>query len=435
MIFPRSFLAVCIAVLAAFPRLSVASILGIDFGQATTKAALVSPGIPFEIVLTRDSKRKDVSAIGFKKDERLYGNSATTFAARSPENVFSGMKSLLGLSILSPEAEVYMEQHPGVTLAPSGNRSTVSFKAIDTTFAIEELLGMSFAHVKSLAESMLPKDSAVTTIRDVAITVPPFFTSLQRKALIDAAEIGGLRVVALVSDGVATAINYASTRTFTSEKQYHMILDIGAGSTSATLVSFQEGPVGNSIAGKTALNITVESVGYDSSLGGDLLDQRIYEILLARFTTNHGTGIESNARALVRLHKEAERAKTILSANQEVRVSVESLYDDIDLRTVVTRAEFEEAIADVLPRLHQPIETALSKAKLDILEVSSVILMGGSTRVPIFQNVLVKEILNGDASKVSKGINADEAAVLGAAFRGVTVSRQFKTTKEINVIE
>ncbi|KAK7203878.1 Hsp70 protein-domain-containing protein [Myxozyma melibiosi] len=420
--------------LALAPSAVLCAVLGIDFGQSSTKAALVSPGVPFEIVLTRDSKRKDVSGLAFKGDERLYGGSAAAIAPRVPATSFLNFKPLLGKSVDSDEAELYLSRHPGSTLIPAGNRSTVSFKTPDSSFPIEELLGMSFSHIKKLAEEMLPKDSATNSVYETSVTVPPYFTTVQRRAIIDAAEIGGLKVVSLVSDGVATAINYASSRTFTSEKQYHFIFDVGAGSTSATLVSFQEGKASGSMFGKSALNITVEGVGYDTALGGDLLDDRVYQLLLSKFVEAHGSGIESNPRALIRLRKEAERAKTILSANTEVRVSAESLYDDIDFRTILTRAEFEAAIEDLLPRIRKPFEAALAKAGADILDVNSVIIMGGSSRVPVFQQVLVKDVLKGDASKVSKNVNADEAAVLGATFRGVSVSKQFKT-KDINIIE
>ncbi|KAK9240320.1 Hsp70 protein-domain-containing protein [Lipomyces kononenkoae] len=424
----------CLISLVLIPAPAIAAILGIDFGQSTTKAALVAPGVSFEIVLTRDSKRKDVSGVAFNGEERLYGSAAAGIAPRAPTTAFLHFKSLLGRSVSSLEAETYMAQHPGVDLTPSGNRSTVSFKTPDSSFPIEEILGMSISHLKTLGEEMLPKSSATSRIYDVAITVPPYFDSVQRKAIIDAAEIAGVRVTALVHDGVATAINYASSRSFNQEKQYHFILDMGAGSTSATLVSFQEIQEGGSRFGKSSLNITIEGVGFDQDLGGDLLDQRIYEVLLARFTAAHGDGILSSPRSLVRLHKEAERVKTILSANTEVISSMESLYDDIDFRTIVSRAEFEDAIQDVLPRVAKPFEDALQAANLDILDIKSVILMGGTTRVPIFQQVLVKDVLKGDATKVSRSVNADEAAVMGATFRGVSVSKQFKT-KEISVLD
>ncbi|KAK9366521.1 heat shock protein 70 family [Lipomyces kononenkoae] len=424
----------CLISLVLIPAPAVAAILGVDFGQSSTKAALVSPGVPFEIVLTRDSKRKDVSGVAFNGDERLYGSAAAGIASRTPSSAFLHFKPLLGRSVSSSEAEIYMAQHPGVDLIPSGNRSTISFKTADSSFPVEELMAMSLTYLRTLGEEMLPKSSATSRIYDVAITIPPYFDSVQRKAIIDAAEIAGLRVTALVPDGVATAINYASSRSFNSEKQYHFILDMGAGSTSATLVSFQEVQEGSSRFGKSSLNITVEGVGFDQYLGGDLLDQRIYEFLLARFVAANGDGILSSPRSLVRLHKEAERVKTILSANTEVVSSVEGLYGDIDFRTIVSRAEFEDAIQDLLPRIAKPFRDALQAANLDILDVQSVILMGGTTRVPIFQQVLIKDVLKGDATKVSKSVNADEAAVMGATFRGVSVSQQFRT-KEINVLD
>ncbi|KAK9462494.1 Hsp70 protein-domain-containing protein [Lipomyces oligophaga] len=420
--------------LILLPGTTLAAILAVDFGQSSTKAVLVSPGVPFEIVLSRDSKRKDVSGLAFKGDERLYGGAAGMIAPRFPATSFLNFKPVLGKSIDSPEAALYLDRHPGSTFVPSANRSTVSFKTPDSSFSLEEVLAMSFAHLKVLAEEMLPKDSATRSVRDVAITVPPFFDSVQRKAIIDAADIAGLKVVALVTDGLAAAINYASSRSFGKDKQYNIIWDVGAGSSSATVVSFTEGADGTSILSKPALNVTVEGVGYDSTLGGDLIDDRLYEILLARFTEKYGDAILSNARSLIRLRKEAERVKSILSANTEVRVSMESLFEDNDFRTEVTRSELESAIEDLYPQIKAPFETALKQAGIDILEVSSVIVMGGSTRIPVFQRVVIRDVLNGDATKLSKTVNADETAVMGAALRGVGVSKQFRA-KEINVVE
>ncbi|KAK9475635.1 Hsp70 protein-domain-containing protein [Lipomyces japonicus] len=423
-----------LVLLCTIPSVVVGAVLGIDYGQANTKAALVSPGLPFEIVLTRDSKRKDVSGIAFKDDERIYGSGAATFSSRFPQDSFLNFKSLLGRSVDSAEALVYLEQHPGISLVPSGNRSTISFKASnDGVFSTEEILAMSLTHIKELADQMLPKGS-ISKVHLVSLTVPAFFDNIQRRAIIDATEIAGLKVVSLVSDGVAVGINYASSRSF-PEKQYHIIFDVGAGSTTATLLSFLEydaPDVGKFT--KSALNITVEGFGYDATLGGDILTQRIFEILKARFIAQHGSGVESSPKSLVRLYKEAERAKSILSANTEVRSGIESLYEDLDFRTVLTRVEFEKSIEDILPRLQKPILDSLRQAGISISEVSSIILNGGSTRVPIFQQTLIEKILAGDSSRLSKNVNADEAAVMGATFRAVSVSKQFKT-KDINIIE
>ncbi|KAK9471792.1 Hsp70 protein-domain-containing protein [Dipodascopsis tothii] len=413
---------------------ALGAVLGIDFGQQNTKAALVAPGVPFEIVLSRDSKRKDISGVAFKGDERIYGSNAATLAARFPDSAFLNVKPLLAKSVDSVEAQVYQSTHPGVALVPAANRSTVAFRSRDLTMPIEEVLATSFSHIKTLASEML---AAGETVRDVAITVPPSFTAVQRAALVDAAEIAGLRVVSLVTDGVAVALNYASSRQYASGRQRYIVYDMGAGSTSATVVSLYEKSVkGTGKLPKTVTALDVEGVAFDDTLGGDLLSKRIYDILLARYVAEHDASINESPRALVRLHREAERLKNILSANTDTRFMIESLHNDVDFSGTISRMEFEAIlmISGILDRVAPPALTALEQAGLSLADIDAVILTGGSTRVPAVQKHLIDGVLGGDAAKLSKAVNADEAAVMGTAFRGVAVSKQFKA-REIDVTE
>ncbi|CDK29267.1 unnamed protein product [Kuraishia capsulata CBS 1993] len=426
---------------AAFVLPGYSFLLGIDFGYEFTKAALVAPGVNFEIVLTPDSKRKDVSGLAIspisgKKEalQRTYGSSALTTCTRSPASCMLHLKPLLGRSLADPAAKEYTETHPGVTLVESKNsRNTIAFQvAKDLTFPVEELLAMSIGEIRDRAEAHLKAavSGGYSSVTDVAITVPSFFTQAQRAAIQDAVEIAGMNLVALVDDGTAVALNYASTRTFGEDKEYHLIYDMGAGSVKATLVSFRQN--------ETDTTVEIEGVGYDANVGGHLLTNAVFELLKDHFLAANPKirtqEFQANSRAMTRLWQSAEKAKFVLSANSETSVSLELLYDDKDFKAVITRDEFEEACESLMTRIVTPVIKATSETFNPVAanaEIQSVILAGGSTRVPFVQRHLAAFV---GEDKISKNVNADEAAVLGATLRGVLLSKMYRS-KPIHVIE
>jgi hypoxia up-regulated 1 len=233
----------------------------------------------------------------------------------------------------------------------------------------------------------------------------------------------------LINDGLAVAIQYGTTRTFPEEPQYHLIYDMGAGSTTATVVSFRSRSVKEGRTNKTVIEIATHGIGYDRELGGDLFNSRIADTLVDAFRSSKSgskakTDITTDGRAFARLFKEAARVKQVLSANAETMASVppltselmqiESLHEDIDFRTKVTRAAFEQGTSDLVDRVTAPIVTALQDANITLEQVESVILHGGSVRVPFVQKAL--EDVVGD-SKLAKTVNADEAAVMGMSIK------------------
>ncbi|ODQ81609.1 hypothetical protein BABINDRAFT_159878 [Babjeviella inositovora NRRL Y-12698] len=413
---------------------ALAALVGVDFGQEFTKSALVAPGINFEILLSADSKRKEVSGLALKtigKDEieRLYGSDAVTICTRFPNACALHLKSIMGRSLDDASAVAYAQTHFGTILKESkNNRNTIALNINKQDYLAEELLAMSLADIKARAlKEIAAAHIGAQTADDFAITVPGFFTQSQRAALLDAALVAGLRVAGLVDDGVAIAVHYASSRVFTEEKEYHIIYDMGAGSTKATLVSF--------VQNGTATTVEVEGYGFDATLGGHLFTESVYEVLKAKFlATNHKIKTKTflaDARAQARLWQAADKAKSILSANTEAKVAVESLYDDLDFKSVITRAEFEEYNAAGMRRITSPLLHALQGSTVTLKDVKSVILAGGSTRVPFVQAHLA--MLAGE-DLLARNVNADEAAVMGATLRGVQLSGMYRS-KNIVVIE
>ncbi|KZT23014.1 actin-like ATPase domain-containing protein [Neolentinus lepideus HHB14362 ss-1] len=401
----------------------LASVLAIDYGTEWIKASLMKPGVPFDVLLNKDSKRKIQASVGWKRNDRLFGSDAFNIAARFPTDSFSSLKYLQGVPFESDATSYYASISTADVVKTV--RGTAALRRPDgTEWSVEELIAMQFAYVKELAEAV-----ADEKVQDVIVTVPPFYTQFEKDAVVDAIEIAGLRTIALINDGTATAVNYAMTRTFPSP-EHHIIFDAGASSIRATVVSFGTGASdAKASTSKDSTQITVLAVGYDRMTGGTELNRRLRDILAADFQNKHKRDITRDKRGMAKLWKEAERIKTVLSANAEAMATVESLAFDIDYRSKVTRSAFEEACSDLSEHFIAPIHEALVRSGLTLNNISSIIMTGGSSRVPMIQNA-VKAAFGED--KLAWNVNADEATVLGAALHGASLSRQFKT-KDIRV--
>ncbi|RPB25951.1 actin-like ATPase domain-containing protein [Terfezia boudieri ATCC MYA-4762] len=457
--------------LFTLPELSSAasSILGIDLGQEYFKAALVKPGIPLEIVLTKDSRRKEASAIAFKPSrlsspsdstngfthpDRLYGVDAANLAARFPQNVYPNLKQLLGKQIFDDAVTKYSDRYPALELMPSDGRPTTSFKSASAPpgeggnqqFTVEELLAMELKNIQRNALALAAEKGKAGVIEDVVFTIPAYFTAEEKYSLQLAAELVNLKVMAMVSDGVAIGINYATGRDFKPEDkpETHIIYDMGAGSTTATVVKF----AGKSVKDvgrfkKDITEVAVLGVAWDDGLGGDLFNEKLSEHLLNDFLdTPKGKKIEAegkaNVRDMVRLNgrtaaklwREATKVRHILSANSEAHASVESLYEDVDYKgTKITRQQFEGYLEEYADRVTKPIHQALESARLTLENIDTIIFHGGGVRVPYVSKLLEELVGEG---KISRTVNSDEAAVMGATFRGAALSTSFRV-KEIAV--
>lgn len=402
---------------------SLASILAVDYGSDWIKASLMKPGVPFDVLLNKDSKRKIQSSVAWKKDERLFGSDAANIASRFPQDSFSSLKYLQGAPFNS-DIVTYFTSISTAQISET-DRKTVALKQSDgTEWSTEELIAMQLSYIKKLAE-----DLAGEPVNEVILTVPPYFSQFERDSITDAIEIAGLKTLALVNDGTAVAVNYAMTRTFSTTPEYHVIYDAGASSTRATVVSFAAAEDPKTKASHTQINVL--GVGHDRNTGGTELDLRLRDILIDSFMSKHRRDIRKDKRGMAKLWKEAGRVKAILSANSDATSTVESVAFDIDFKTKVTRSEFENACKDLHSRFAKPIYDALANAEISLANISSVILTGGNSRTPMVQ-AAVKAAVGED--RIALNVNADESAVLGAALYGASLSRQFKT-KDIRVTD
>lgn len=445
--------------LFAYTASAASAVLGIDLGTEYIKAALVKPGIPLEIVLTKDSKRKESAAVAFKSTrkgsatiekavfpERIYGGDALAIAARFPGDVYPNLKPLLGLQFEANDVvSSYKERFPGLQMTASRERGTVgfnspSFDKDEEPFLVEELLAMELKNIRANAVVLAGKGS---TIQDAVITVPPFYTAEEKMAVTLAAELAGLRVLSLISDGLAVGLNYATSRTFPTingggKPEIHLVYDMGAGSATATVLKFQGRTVKDvGKYNKTIQEVQILGTGWDRKLGGDTLNQIIVDDMVAKFTGldkvkalgAQSKDVKEHGRTMAKLWKEAERLRQVLSANTETSASFEGLFhEDVNFKYKLSRAEFEELAATYADRVEQPLKQALESAKMSLTDIESVILHGGAVRTPFVQKQL--ESVVGNAEKLRTNVNSDEAAVFGAAFKAAGISPSFRV-KEI----
>ncbi|PPR02281.1 hypothetical protein CVT24_011619 [Panaeolus cyanescens] len=406
---------VALSALAYLPDGVLASVLAIDYGSDFIKASLMKPGLPFDVLLNKDSKRKIASVVAWKKGDRLFGQDAANLASRFPSDTFSHLK-LLQAAPYESSIVPYFTRISSVDLVPTSRKTIALVQPEGKEWIVEELVAMQFAYIKHLAEEL-----ANEKVTDVVVAVPPYFSQFERDAIADAIEISGLKTLALINDGTSTAVNYAMTRTFNTP-EYHVIYDAGASGIRATVASFTTTQESKSVGAAT--HIAVAGVGYERNIGGTEMDLRLRELLVKAFNKKAGKDVRADKRGMAKLWKETQRIKAILSANTEVIASVESVAWDVDFKQKFTRAEFEEACQDLKSHYALPIQNALNNAGLTMDNVTSIILTGGVSRVPMVQAAL-KAAYGED--KLAPNVNADESVVLGAALHGASLSRQFKT--------
>lgn len=434
---------------------AASAVLGVDLGTEYIKAALIKQGVPLEIVLTKDSKRKETSAVCFKPSrsgplasgsfpERFYGSDAVALQARFPGDVYPNLKHLLGVSGESDAVSTYKERYPALEVTGAEGRNTISFNsaAFDTagekTFSVEELLAMELKNTRENAKLLAGKGAEV---QDVVFTVPPFYTVAERRALEVAARLAGMKTLSIVTDGLAVGIHYATSRTFPDvtkdgKPEMNLVFDMGAGSTSATVLRFAGRTVKDvGKRNKTIQEVHVLGAGWDRTLGGDALNSLIVEDMVSSFVALPSAkgasitadNVKGHGRTAAKLFKEAERIRQVLSANSETSAFFESLYEDVDLRYKLSRTKLEELAKDYSNRIDGPIQRALTAAGLTWKDIDSVIVHGGMTRTPFVQARLEKLAGKG---KIRANVNSDEAAVFGAAFKAAGISPSFRP-KEI----
>nr|CAI5820019.1 unnamed protein product [Callosobruchus analis] len=409
------------------PQVSAIAVMSVDLGSEWMKVGIVSPGVPMEIALNVESKRKSPAVISFRDNIRLFGEDAAAIGVKYPKKSFAYLLDLLGKSMDHPLVKLYQKRFPYYDIVPDEERGTIRFKLDDETyFSPEELVAQILVKAKEFAEH-----GAQQPIKECVLTVPGYFNQIERKALLQAGELAGLKVLQLINDYTAVSLNYGifRSKTFNETTQYVMFYDMGAYSTSAVLVGYQSVKTKERGYPETHPQATVLGVGFDRTLGGLEIQLRLRDYLGKKFNEmkKTKTDVFTNPRAMAKLFKEAGRLKNVLSANAEHIAQVEGLLDDKDFKLVIKREEMEDLCQDLFERVKGPVDIALKTAHLTMDVVSQVVLVGAGTRVPKVQEVLQKYV----KQDLAKNLNTDEAATMGAVYRAAELSTGFKVAKFI----
>jgi len=276
-------------------------------------------------------------------------------------------------------------------------------------YTATQLVSMYLSKIKATASAELK-----LPVSDVVMSVPAWFTDSQRRSLFDAAEISGLKLLRLMNDTTAAALGYGITKLDlpTAEEKPRRVafIDIGHSNYTCSIVEFRKG------------ELAVKSTAYDRHFGGRDFDKALVEHFAAEFKGKYKIDIKTNPKAMVRVSAAAEKLKKILSANQQAPLNIESLMNDIDVNTIMTRDHLEQLVEPLLKRAHVPLEIALTEAKLKVEDVDIIELVGGCTRVPALKERIQKFF----GKPLSFTLNQDEAIARGCAFSCAILSPVFR---------
>lgn len=309
--------------------------------------------------MNKESKRKTATMIAFRDDERVFGEDAQIVSAKYPKKSFLYIVDLLGKSIDNPMVDLYRKRFPYYEIVADEERNTIAFKFDENTlYTPEVLLAQILTKSKEFAES-----SAGQKINEAVITVPGYFNQAERRAVMQAAELANLKVLQLINDYMAVALNYGifHRKEINDTAHYIMFYDMGASSTTATVVSYQNVKTKDRGFVETSPQVSILGVGYDRTLGGLEVQTRLQNYLASEFDKLKKTSnsVFNNPRSMAKLFKEAGRVKNVLSANADHYAQVESLLDDQDFKFLVTREKLEELCSDLFERVIRPIKMAL----------------------------------------------------------------------------
>ncbi len=379
----------------------MSKIIGIDLGT-TNSVVAVMEGSEAKVIPNSEGNRTTPSVVAFTKGgERLVGQVAKRQSVTNPEHTVYSIKRFMGRRYGEVSEEMKMVPFKVVD-ADHGVRVTIG----DKRFSPEEISAMVLGKLRQAAEDYLGEK-----VERAVITVPAYFNDAQRQATKDAGRIAGLTVERLVNEPTAAALAYGLDK---KKDQQIAVYDFGGGTFDISILEVGEGVV------------EVKSTNGDTHLGGDNLDQRVIDWLLAEFKKDQGIDLSRDAMAVQRLKEAAEKAKIELSSAQETEINLPFITADQSgpkhLNLKLTRAKLEQLVEDIIQRSAAPCRQALKDAGATAAEIDEVVLVGGQTRMPAIQ-ALVRELFG---KEPHKGVNPDEVVAIGAAIQGGVLAGDVK---------
>ena len=387
----------------------MAKAIGIDLGTTNSVVAVMDGGEP-KVIINEEGSRLTPSVVAFTKDgETLVGQVAKRQAVTNPENTIFSIKRFLGRKYDEVNEEMKMVPYK-VKKASNGE---VRVEIMGKEYSPPEISAKILQKLKKSAEAYLG-----TEVTDAVITVPAYFNDSQRQATKDAGKIAGLNVLRIINEPTASALAYGLDK---KKDERIAVYDFGGGTFDISILE-----VGDNV-------VEVKATNGDTHLGGDNMDQRIIDWLVAEFKKDQGIDLSQDKMALQRLKEAAEKAKIELSSTVETDINLPFVTADASgpkhLNVKLTRAKFEQMVEDIIEKSHKPCEVALADSKLQKSEINEVVLVGGSTRVPKVQE-LTKSLFGKDPHK---GVNPDEVVALGAAVQAGVLAGEVKDVLLLDV--
>jgi len=373
-------------------------IIGIDLGTTNSCVSVMEAGNP-TVIQSEEGERTTPSVVAFTdKNDILVGQTAKRQAVTNPTNTIYSSKRLIGRLF----DEIKKESNDLPYQTKKGKNNEVVISSFDKDYALPQISAMILQKIKKTAESYLGEE-----VKDAVITVPAYFNDSQRQATKDAGEIAGFNVKRIINEPTAAALAYGLDN---KKDEKIAVFDLGGGTFDISILEIGDGV------------FEVKSTNGDTSLGGDDFDQSIVDWLVNEFKKNDGIDLSKDPMAIQRLKEAAEKAKCELSSTKQTEINLPFITADASgpkhFNISLTRAKFEQLISNYIKKLEKPCLKALKDAGLKPQEIHEVILVGGSTRVPIVQDT-VKNIFEKDPSK---GVNPDEVVSIGAAIQGGVLS-------------
>ena len=390
----------------------MAKIIGIDLGTTNSVVAVMEGGDP-TVITTAEGSRLCPSVVAFNKNgERLVGQTAKRQAVINAENTIYSIKRFMGRR--HDEVSGERKMVPYEVVNGSNGDARVKIPINDKTYTPQEISAMILAKLKQDAEAYLGEP-----VTQAVITVPAYFNDSQRQATKDAGKIAGLDVLRIINEPTAAALAYGLDK---KKDETILVFDLGGGTFDVSLLEVGEGVV------------EVKATNGDTHLGGDDWDQKIVHWAADEFRKEQGIDLRQDRQALQRLREAAEKAKIELSSVMETEISLPFITADANgpkhLNLRLTRARFEQLTEDLLNRCRGPFEAVLRDAGISVNKIDEVVLVGGSTRMPMVQE-LVRRLTGG--KEPHKGVNPDEVVAVGAAIQAGVLGGEVKDVLLLDV--
>ena len=386
----------------------MSKIIGIDLGTTNSCVSVMEGGKPV-VITNSEGNRTTPSIVAFtNKGEILVGQPAKNQMVTNPENTIFSIKRFMGNTYNEVTEE--RSRMPYTVLEEDGK---VKIKTLEGNFTPQEISARILQKMKQTAEEYLGE-----TVTDAIITVPAYFNDSQRQSTKDAGRIAGLNVLRIINEPTAAALAYGIEK---KKDEKIAVYDLGGGTFDISILELADGV------------FEVKSTNGDTHLGGDDFDHAVIDWLISEFKKEQGIDLNNDKMALQRLKEAAEKAKKELSSSLQTDINLPYLTADASgpkhLNVSLSRSKFEELIRDLVEKTRIPCEKAMKDAGLTLNDINEVILVGGSTRIPLVQET-VKNIFNKESNK---SVNPDEAVAMGAAVQGGIIKGDVKDVLLLDV--